>query len=141
MVWVACCTSPFVFLCCTEFLLRDKKHFDPFLHGTLDPPLMVIAFELVWPQRLVLRLSLKLQSWQVEEYGIPEIHSPVCGVRSGLPYTPQAVVATLLKYIRSTSQYSYSDALNWYTFLLVFKFLLTANLHLLLFDRPPEVPL
>ena len=43
--------------------------------------------------------------------------------------------------IRSTSQCSYSDALNWYTFLLVFKFLLTANLHLLLFDRPPEVPL
>ena len=50
-------------------MLRDKKDFDPFLHSTLDPPLMVIALELVWPQRLVLRLSLKLQSWQVEEYG------------------------------------------------------------------------
>ena len=67
-----------------------------------DPPLMVIVVALACPQWLVLWLSLKLQSWQVEEYGILEVHLPVSGgVCSGSPTAclrPQAVVAKLLNY-------------------------------------------
>ena len=63
---------------------------------------MVIVVALARPQWLALWLSLKLQSCQVEEYSILEVHLPVCGrVRSGSPTAclrPQTVVAKLLNY-------------------------------------------